>query len=422
VLQRERRTDNIQTIMARLRDHSLVGFVFGSLVLLSCSAPPGADDDGDSVPDYLGPLPGAGAQPPGNGGANPAANTGNTNTGTNPGVSTGNTNSGAAPPGSEAVGNNGNLPIDTSDNSGSNGTPTNPAPTGGAGGSAMVPPSSSGGAGGSSMQPSGNGGTDGTDPGQVGQGGSGNVPPGNTDPPPNDPPPNDPPPNDSPPNNPPPVGAGCGAGAIFCEDFDGIALGPITATVNGMRPERNVSIVEEAGRGRVLQVQAGTGYGNKGGVFLDNFSAPNNSHFGRAFIRVDQFPNAGGDHWVIVEATQNDAGERVRPVGGQFSRWAPGSDGPSAQDWTDWNQSNAMTRAGAWECVEWQINGANGGNDLVLWVNGLEVQPMDRPQFRLPAVNLLWLGWVVFQTGDPPTHEVRFDDVVISSERVGCNE
>jgi hypothetical protein len=199
------------------------------------------------------------------------------------------------------------------------------------------------------------------------------------------------------------------------------ALGPITATVNGLRPERTVSIVEEAGRGRVLQVQAGTGYGAKSGVFLDNLVTPNNSHFGRAFIRVDQFPSAGGDHWVIVEATQNDAGERVRPVGGQFSRWAPGSDGPSAQDWTDWNQSNAATRAGTWECVEWQVNGANGGNDLVLWVNGAEVLPIDRANFRLPAVNLLWLGWVVFQTGQPPTHEVRFDDVVISSERVGCN-
>lgn len=386
--------------MARLRNHSLVGFVFGSLALLACSAPPGADDDdGESVPEYLGAVPGSGSQLPGN--VAPGVNSGNDPGTTNPGVT---------PPSSEAVGNNGNVPIDGSNignNSGSNGTPATPPPTGGAGGSAMTPPPASGGVAGGSMQPS--------DPGQVGQGGSGNVPPGDDNPAPSDPPPNNPPPN-----NPPP-GAGCGDGAIFCEDFDAIALGPITATVNGLRPERTVSIVEEAGRGRVLQVQAGTGYGNKSGVFLDNLVTPNNSHFGRAFIRVDAFPNAGGDHWVIVEATQNDAGERVRPVGGQFSRWAPGSDGPSAQDWTDWNQSNAATRAGVWECVEWQINGANGGNDLALWVNGTEVLPIDRPQFRLPAINLLWLGWVVFQTGDPPTHQVRFDDVVISTERVGCD-
>jgi hypothetical protein len=315
-------------------------------------------------------------------------------------------NTGNNPPGSEAVG---NVPIDSANNSGannsgSNGTPTNSgalAPTGnGAGGSAMTgAPPANGGVAGSSMQPSGNGGT-GNEPAPSGQGGTGNT---------------------QPPDNNPPAGAGCGDGALFCEDFDGIALGPLTATVNGLRPDRTVSIIEEAGRGRVLQVNAGTGYGNKSGVFLDNFVPPNNSFFGRAFIRVGTFPTAGGDHWVIVEATQNDAGERVRPVGGQFSRWAPGSDGPSAQDWTDWNQSNAETRGGTWECVEWQIDGANGGNDMLLSVGGVDVLPMDRGNFRLPPINTLWFGWVVFQNGQPPTYDVRIDDIVLSTERVGCN-
>ena len=378
--------------MARIRDYSLVGFVFTSLAWFACSAPPGAeDDDGESVPEFAGALPGSGVPTPGNG-ANPGVNNG-----ANPGV-----NNGVNPPNSEVVGNNGNVPIDGTNNTGSNGTSSDPGamapPASGAGGSAMTgTPPANGGVAGSSMQPGGNN-PGGNDPGQ-GQGGGG---------------------NDNPPVTPTP-GAGCDDGAIFCEDFDGIALGALTTTVNGLRPERNVSIVEEAGRGRVLQVQAGTGYGAKSGVFLDNLVTPNNSHFGRAFIRVAQFPSAGGDHWVIVEATQNDGGERVRPVGGQFSRWAPGSDGPSAQDWTDWNQSNAETVAGAWECVEWQINGANGGNDMLLWVDGLEVRPIDRGNFRLPAVNTLWLGWVVFQNSQPPNFDVRIDDVVLSSERIGCD-
>jgi hypothetical protein len=378
--------------MARLCDYSVVGFVFTSLVSFACSAPPGAeDDDGESVPEFAGALPGSGLPTPGN--IAPG-------TGPNPGV-----NNGTNPPNSEVVG-SGNVPIDGtnntgSNNTGSNGTPSDPGamapPANGAGGSAMTgTPPANGGVAGSSMQPGGND-PGGNDPGQ-GQGGSGNNPPVTATP-----------------------GAGCDDGAIFCEDFDGIALGPITSTVNGMRPDRTVSIVEEAGRGRVLQVNAGTGYGAKSGVFLDNLVTPNNSHFGRAFIRVAQFPDAGGDHWVIVEATQNDAGERVRPVGGQFSRWAPGSDGPSAQDWTDWNQSNAVTEGGAWECVEWQINGADGGNDLTLWLDGLEVRPIDRANFRLPAVNTLWLGWVVFQNGSPGTYDVRIDDLVLSSERIGCN-
>ena len=59
--------------------------------------------------------------------------------------------------------------------------------------------------------------------------------------------------------------------------------------------------------------------------------------------------------------------------------------------------------------------------DLLLWVNGVGVQPLDRGNFRLPAINRLWFGWVVFQNGQPPTHEVRFDDIVLSTERVGCD-
>jgi hypothetical protein len=189
-----------------------------------------------------------------------------------------------------------------------------------------------------------------------------------------------------------------------------------------MTPDGTVSIIDEPGRGRVLQAQATAGFNGKRGIFLNNIAPANNSMFGRAFVRVAQFPSVGGDHWVVVEVTNNGSGELARPVGGQFSRWAPGSDGPSAGDWTDWNQSNAMTVGGEWECVEWQVDGANGGNDMTLWVNDVEVQPMDRAGFRLPAINKLWLGWVVFQTdGQPSTYDVRFDDVVLSTQRVGCN-
>jgi hypothetical protein len=214
-----------------------------------------------------------------------------------------------------------------------------------------------------------------------------------------------------------------GGTLLFSENFEGINLGALTGTVNRLRPERTVSIINEAGRGRVLQVQAGSRSENRAGVFLENLAAPNNSHFGRMFVRVAQFPGAGGDHWVVLEATANANrdGEKVRPVGGQFQRWALGSDGPSAGDWTDWDQSDAETVAGAWECVEWQVNGANGGNDMVLWVDGLEVRPRDRGNFALPVINVLWFGWVVFQDAQPPQYDVRFDDIVISTARVGCN-
>jgi hypothetical protein len=170
----------------------------------------------------------------------------------------------------------------------------------------------------------------------------------------------------------------------------------------------------------VLQVQAGSTYDNKAGVFLD-VAAANANHFGRAFIRVAEFPSAGSDHWVVVEATSSAGGDQVRPAGGQFSRWAPGADGPSAGDWTDWQQSQAATTPGAWECVEWQLDAANGANDVLLWVNGTQVTPVERGNFRIPAIDELWFGWVVYQDAEPPLYDVRFDDIVLASERIGCN-
>lgn len=212
----------------------------------------------------------------------------------------------------------------------------------------------------------------------------------------------------------------CENGALFCEDFDGLALGALPAGYNGLEPERTVSVIADPARGQVLQVQAGPGYGNKAGIFLNDFAPPDNSYFGRIFVNVAAFPVADADHWVIVEAT-GDGGDQVRPVGGQFQRWAPGADGPSAGDWTDWQQSSVPTTAGTWQCVEWQMNGANGGNDILLWVDDVQIQPLDRPAFSFPAVNRLWIGWVVYQTGEPSQYDVRLDDIVVSTQRIGCD-
>ena len=326
---------------------------------LACSAPPGASED--DVPAFTGGPTGGGL-----GGTNSAAggSVGSLNTG----------GSGVSQGGSQSLGGSSSTPAGGSGGSGAGGSQD----TGGSqntGGSLNV-----GGSGGGSAAGSG------------GQSGSGNEPVGPT---------------------------GCGGATLFCEDFEGLALGTLQAGI--LTPERTVTVAAEAGRGQVLQIQATPGYNGKAGVFLDNFTPPNNSFFGRMFVRVAQFPQADGDHWVLVEATGAGSSEQVRPVGGQFQRWAPGADGPSAGDWTDWQQSNAATAAGQWECVEWQMNGANGGNDITLWVNDQQVTPTDRGNFAFPTVNRLWIGWVVYQTGQPGQYDVRIDDIVLSNERVGCD-
>ena len=374
--------------------------VCGIASVLSCGVP--AEDDDDGPPEYRG-LPGAlpGAALPGQ----PAPSAA-------PGTSapSGVTPSGATP---EAIGDPAGVPI-SGGNTGAAGVDTNAGSpgTGGAGGSASAAPNGgtpADGVGGSAM------------PGVAGNGNA--PPPGDGATPPVGAPPTD---TSTPPGDvtPPPVanvGGGCATGeGFFCESFDAAPLGAVQGTLNGLRPENAVSVIDEAGRGRVLQVLAGSTYDNKNGVFLD-VAAANASHFGRAFIRVGGFPSAGGDHWVVVEATSSAGGDSVRPVGGQFSRWAPGADGSSAGDWTDWEQSDAATTPGAWECVEWQLDATNGNNDILLWVNGTQVTPVERGNFRIPAIDELWFGWVVYQDAEPPMYDVRFDDIVLGNARVGCD-
>lgn len=342
--------------LTRLCRSGFVCSVAVSLGLVACSAEP---DGGADVASF-GAFPfggNSGQAAPGGGGANAAQNGGQVGS-----------NLGQAAGGNTALGGNP-----------STGSPGG-APSGGSGGSGST----------------GLGGTSATNNGGFSTGGTTGV------------------------INPPPPAGNCEGAAFFCQNFDGLGLGPLQVA-SGLTPERSVSVITEAGRGQVLQVQAGPGYGAKAGVFLNNFSAPNNSYFGRMFVRVAQFPTADTDHWVVVEATGTGSTEQVRPVGGQFQRWAPGADGPSAGDWTDWDQSDAVTTPGAWECVEWQMNDANGGNDILLWINDTEVRPMDRVNFSFPTINRLWFGWVVYQMGQPAAYDVRLDDLVLSPERIGCD-
>lgn len=68
------------------------------------------------------------------------------------------------------------------------------------------------------------------------------------------------------------------------------------------------------------------------------------------------------------------------------------------------------------------MNGANGGNDITLWVNDEQVTPVDRGNFSFPPFDRLCFGWVVYQAGgEPSAYDVRIDDIVLSTERVGCN-
>jgi hypothetical protein len=407
--------------MARFSSYTSAGLVLASFCAsIACSAPAGGDG-GDSVPDYVGPVPGGGSN-----GSPVLDNVGNGAT-QNP---VGANGTGVTPvaSGNEGAGNNVPLQPGT-DANGANGAGTPPgANAGGAGGASMVSPNDPGtpanGAGGSAMPSAA---------------GSGNAPldPGNQNPPatpdPGTPPPVTPPPVTPPAVDPGPVGTGCAPGAaFFCEDFEAFAVG--TAQANDLwRPEGTVSIDGTTVQGtRSLHVQANAGQLSR--IVLQAFAPPQNSFFGRMNVLVQQFPTSPNfAHYVLVEVTGN-GGERVRPIGGQLitdqntgNVWGVGSDGGATGDWTAW-RATAPAEGGRWLCMEWQMDAAD--NSIDVYIDGtlkpeLSVSTNDHDgngAFNFPTFNNIWFGWTVFQGGSVPApFNVFIDDIVLSTQRVGCN-
>jgi hypothetical protein len=407
--------------MALRRAPSFVCILLTSFTAgLSCSAP--SDGDDDSIPEFIGAVPGAGVPVPGVPGAVPPG----ANPTVTPPVNT------PATGASEGLGAQpGSVPVD---NAGAN-TGAMPAAQG-AGGSASVTPSNpatpSSGTGGSAMPSAAGGGNAPIDDGQPE---APPVTPPPVTPPPVTPPPVTPPPVTPPPVNAGPVGSGCAAGAaFFCEDFEALAVGPAQAS-NGWSPEGTVSIDGQVAQGtRSLLLQPAGGQFSR--IVLSSFSPPNNSFFGRMNVFVEQFPTAPAfSHFVLAEVT-GSSGERVRPIGGQFipegngpsTYWGVGSDGGATGDWTKW-EPRVLTEDGRWICMEWEMNAAD--NSVSVFIDGTErpelgVSTNDHggggSPFVFPTFNGIWLGWWNFQGGTTPAQfDVRLDDIVLSSERVGCN-
>lgn len=366
--------------------------VAGALLLGACS---GAEEDGGtSLPRFQG-APPAGSPPAGSPPAGVAGQTGGApeqQTGGIP-LAGGNGGGAAAPAGGGA-------------------SSAAPVASAGAGGSAAVPPAAAAGAGGTG------GGA------MVGAAGSAPVEPA------------EPAPVVDP--FPVPTGPGCGTSAFFCEGFEDAAIGPAQQNA-AWRPEGNASVDAVAMEGaRALRLQPGGGQFAR--IALANFSAPNNSLFGRMFMRIEALPSSPNfAHWVVVEATGTGSSERVRPLGGQFidladrairtNFWGIGADGGATGDWTHWdNASPVEAVAATWQCIEWRMNGADSAIDV--WIDerfqpSMSVSRDDNPRgvpFVFPTFNNMTIGWGVFQGGTTPAQfDVHIDDIVLSSERAGCN-
>lgn len=383
----------------------------GSLLLMTLIGCSAAIDDGEpsGPPTYSGTAPGPGnSSAPGNSGA-----------------SLGSSPAGMANlPGGE--GQTGGVPL----------TDANSA----AGGSSSTMMGS--GAGGSASTPQGTGGSAAASGGSQGASGSAQGASGASMLPPDDPdevtpePPIEPPVT-LPPVTPPDVpfeGRGCAAGAaFFCEDFEALPIGTAQANAAWTPSVNNgtLSIDGAMARGtRSLHVQ--TQGNGRAYIALAGFAPPNNSFFARMYVRAEAFPRAPDyAHFTLVEAAGAGAGV-IRPIGGQYipgqgTLWGAGSDRGPTGDWTNWRPT-APVEAGRFLCIEWEMTSAN--NAINVWLDEVAKPELsvstrshggNQVDFVFPRFNSLWIGWELYQGGPTPNQfNFWFDDIVLSTERVGC--
>jgi hypothetical protein len=240
--------------------------------------------------------------------------------------------------------------------------------------------------------------------------------------------------------------AGCEASpaqgeVLFCEDFEDLPPGEASEETSpswGVEADAGTLAVASAAEreGQVLDVRTdGNGF-----AFLEveDFSAPGNSFYGRMWMRVEAFPTAPDwAHFTLVEATGTGDGTMVRPIGGQYvpevgngvPLWGVGSDGGPTGDWTNWQES-APAEAGVWTCVEWEQDASD--NRVSVWLDG-EAQPDmtvtttehggNQVDFVFPEFDTVRIGWQLYQADPTPaSYDVRFDDVALATERLGCGD
>jgi len=232
----------------------------------------------------------------------------------------------------------------------------------------------------------------------------------------------------------PAAGSGCGGSAFFCEDFESFAAGTPAANAK-WRPEGTLSIDGTMAKGGTRSLHLQPNGGQNARIVLSSFAPPGNSFYGRMNVFVQQFPTAPAySHFVLVEAT-GSSGEHVRPIGGQFipegngpsTYWGVGSDQGATGDWTKW-EPRIPTQDARWLCMEWRMNAAD--SSVRVLIDGTEQTALavsstnhgGNGTFNFPTFNGIWLGWWNFQAGTTPAQfNVWLDDIVLSSDRVGCN-
>jgi len=283
------------------------------------------------------------------------------------------------------------------------------AAAGGSGGS-----SAAGGAGGNAAGGSGGTGTGGLGGGTGATGGTGGVKEAGTDAP-----------ADAPPRS------GCaGRSYAFCEDFESADDGKLPSgwtRVNGWNDgEALVTSSQHHTGQRALASAVAVNGQPRAGHSLTSLGATAGTHWGRIFYKVKTpfpLPASGVIHNTLVglrgSSESRVVDTVVNPDGDhQFLYNLPDDSccTGSAYDYHSYD--------GEWHCAEWYIDATT--QSFRFFFEGVEVKSIgftNRPggAARIEQFSSIAVGWINYQSPEPPYYEAWFDDLAIDDARIGCD-
>jgi len=242
--------------------------------------------------------------------------------------------------------------------------------------------------------------------------------------------------------------------ALFCETFEGYAAGsPPGGDWQTQTNHGAVSVVDDPRFGGAKSARFTTEQSSGGKTAFIRlasaavFPVPGNAYYGRMMFRLESAPDTSV-HWTFIQSGGTVAGQSYHALyryGGQHpitegatfvgnqlmaNYDTPDSysgNGPGSDCWL--HADKKVVPVGRWACAEWQFDGPN--DTMRFWLDG---QPLDdltmdgvgqgcvnQPAsfaWTAPAFADLAVGWESYQSDMARTLYV--DDVVISTQRVGC--
>jgi hypothetical protein len=224
--------------------------------------------------------------------------------------------------------------------------------------------------------------------------------------------------------------AGC-SGAVFCDGFEGASAWTTSfPDCSGSGAAAVDATVAHSGS-RSMRIDGAAGYCNH--VFVaagGNLSAVSTVRYARFYVRHTTALPAG--HVAFAAMRDANDGNHDLRMGGQNGalQWNRSSDDATLPEQSP--AGVALSRplpTGAWNCVEFMVNGTDG--TMQTWLNGADVTGLHEDGVATQDVDRQWLaragwrpsltdfrlGWESYGDG---ADTLWFDDVALSTARIGC--